>query len=95
MFMDRPTRFRNVAATAPREFTVIPAILDDLSRTISLLACDIAAEEERTGIHDPADPNYSMLARNLRARLVNLKATATSLALRLALLHATGHPMAA
>jgi hypothetical protein len=93
--MNRPTRFRNVAATAPREFAVIPAMLDDLNRTISLLECDIAAEEERTGIRDAADPKYSMLARNLGTRLKNLKATAASLTLRLALVRTNGHPIAA
>jgi hypothetical protein len=93
--MDRPTRFRNVAATAPRELTVIPAMLDDLNRTISVLECDIATEEEQTGIRDAADPKYSMLARNLGARRENLKATAASLTLRLALMHANSRRIAA
>jgi hypothetical protein len=93
--MDRPTRFRNAAATAPREFTVIPAMLDDLNRTISVLEFDIATEEEQTGIRDAADPKYSMLARDLGARLENLKATAASLALRLALIHANSRGIAA
>jgi hypothetical protein len=93
--MDSRPRFRNVAATAPREFTVIPAMLDDLNRTISVLECDIATEEEQTGIRDAADPKYSMLARYLGARRENLKGTAASLTLRLALMHANSRRIAA
>ena len=43
--------------------------------TVEGLNIDIANEEELTGIEDMADPEYSIVARTLRARRDNLAAT--------------------
>jgi hypothetical protein len=59
-------------------------MIDDLGRTIQLIECDIAVEEERSGIFDPFDARYPVLARALTARRDNLKVTIIALAQRLA-----------
>ena len=53
--------------------------VSDLRRLIGLLEHDINYEEERTGISDRANSNYSVLARQLRSRRDNLVATIRSL----------------
>jgi hypothetical protein len=50
-------------------------LINDLARTIQLLDCDIRTEEERTLVSNQQDAAYSMLARTLRTRRDNLKAT--------------------
>jgi hypothetical protein len=47
----------------------------DLRRMVQLLEHDISDEEERTGISDLAHSDYSVAARQLRARRDNLAAT--------------------
>jgi hypothetical protein len=42
---------------------------------VDFLTSDIEAEEATTGIHDMSDPDYSLLARSLRARRGNLRVT--------------------
>jgi hypothetical protein len=49
------------------------------ARLVQLLKVDIEFEEERTGISDPMNSNYSDLARKLRARRDNLIATISGL----------------
>lgn len=51
------------------------SLISDLAKTVRLLDCDILTEEERTLVFDPQDPTYPMLARTLRTRRDNLKAT--------------------
>jgi hypothetical protein len=51
----------------------------DLRRLVQLLKVDIEFEEERTGISDPMNSNYSNLARKLRVRRENLIATISRL----------------
>jgi len=51
--------------------------------TVDGLNIDIANEEELTGIEDMADPEYSIVARTLRARRDNLTATVKLLSRRL------------
>jgi hypothetical protein len=46
---------------------------------VEILTADIEHEEMRFGVRDLADPNYPVLARNLRARRENLEATIASL----------------
>jgi len=58
--------------------------MDDLDRTMQLVECDIAAEEERSGIFDRSDAAYPVLAIALATRRDNLKVTIASLAKRLA-----------
>jgi predicted Ser/Thr protein kinase len=54
-----------------------------LDRTVQLIDCDIATEEQRTGISDRSDAAYPILARMLAARRDNLKETTTALEQRL------------
>jgi len=58
--------------------------MDDLGRTMRLVECDIAAEEERAGIFDRADVAYPVMAIALATRRDNLKVTIASLAKGLA-----------
>jgi hypothetical protein len=58
--------------------------MDDLDRIMRLVEVDIAAEEERAGIFDPADVAYPAMAIALATRRDNLKVTIASLAKRLA-----------
>jgi len=58
--------------------------MDDLDRIMRLVEVDIAAEEERAGIFDPADVAYPAMAITLATRRDNLKVTIASLAKRLA-----------
>ena len=57
----------------------IATLIGDLSRLVAILTADIENEEIRSGTHDLADPNYPMLARNLRTRKDNIEATIASL----------------
>ena len=65
--------------------------MDDLDRTMRLVECDIAAEEERAGIFDRADAAYPAMAIALATRRDNLKVTIASLGKRLATI-GDGHP---
>jgi hypothetical protein len=58
-------------------------MIADIDRTIRLLDCDIATEEEETGISDRSDATYPILARMLATRRDNLKHTITALEQRL------------
>jgi hypothetical protein len=69
---------------AQREAVQIWKMIVDLDRTVRLLDCDIATEEERTGISDPCDAAYPIPARMLATRRDNLKDTITALEQRLA-----------
>lgn len=53
--------------------------ISDLWRLIRLLEHDISYEEERTGIFNVTNSNYSLLARQLRIRRDNLAATISKL----------------
>jgi hypothetical protein len=54
-------------------------LISDMRRLIQLLEADIDCEEERTGIFDPMNSNYSVAARQLKARRDNLTATISRL----------------
>ena len=64
---------------AQREAVKIRKMIADLDRSVQLLNCDIAIEEERTGMFDRSDAAYPMLARMLTARRDNLRETITAL----------------
>ena len=66
---------RHFGIAALREDATIRTLMDDLDRTIQVLECDIATEEERAGIFDRSDATYPILARTLGTRRDNLKAT--------------------
>ena len=55
----------------------------DLNRTVCLLGCDIATEEERARISDRSNSAYPILARTLAARRDNLRDTIAALEQRL------------
>ncbi len=82
--MNMQRHFGIVTATALREDATIRTLMDDLDRTIQVLECDIATEEERAGSFDRSDATYPILARTLGTRRDNLKVTIAALAQRLA-----------
>ena len=53
--------------------------ISDLRRLVRLLDADINIEEERTGIFEVTNPDYSVAARQLRARRENLTDTISRL----------------
>ena len=67
-----------------RETAVISEILAHLVRTVQLIECEIAVQEERAGVSDRSDVKYPMLARALIVRRDNLKMTIDALKQRLA-----------
>jgi hypothetical protein len=79
----QPKRHFDTRETADREANQIWKMIVDIDRTVRLLDCDIAAEEQRSGISDRADAAYPALARTLAERRDNLKDTMTALAQRL------------
>jgi hypothetical protein len=64
----------------------IATLIGSLSRSVALLTVDIEHEEARAGVRDLSDPTYPVLARSLRARKDNIRATMASLE---ALVHAS------
>ena len=58
-------------------------MMSDLDRSVHLLNCDIASEEERTRISDRSDAAYSILATMLAIRRDNLRDTIAALKRRL------------
>jgi hypothetical protein len=81
--MNMQRRFGISSATALREDSTIRTLMDDLDRTIQVVECDIATEEQWAGIFDRADTRYPVLAMTLATRRDNLKITTAALALRL------------
>jgi hypothetical protein len=81
--------------TSLRDVAVIRSMIADLRRSITILNCDIAAEEQRAEMVDAADPRYPMLARTLGARRDNLKVTIAVLERRLATLEPIAREAAA
>jgi purine nucleoside phosphorylase len=66
-----------------RETTMISKIVADLVRTVQLIECEIAAQEERASVSDRSDVKYPMQARALIERRDNLKMTIDALEQRL------------
>jgi hypothetical protein len=54
-------------------------LVSDLHRLIQLLDCNIEFEEDRTGIFDLTNSNYSVTARQFRIRRDNLASTISKL----------------
>jgi hypothetical protein len=59
-------------------------LIADMRRMVAYLRSDITHEEGRSGVSDPALPEYPALARALIARRENLESTLASLEARLA-----------
>ena len=57
----------------------IATLIESLLRSVKLLTVDIEHEEVRVGVRDFSDPAYPVLARSLRARQDNIRATIVSL----------------
>jgi len=57
----------------------IATLIESLLRSIELLTVDIEHEETRAGVRALSDPAYPVLARSLRARKDNIRATIVSL----------------
>ena len=74
----------HASATAPREDSTIRTLLADLDRTMQVVECDVATEEQRAGIFDRAEAKYPALAMALATRRDNLKVTIAALKQRLA-----------
>ncbi|WP_426532619.1 hypothetical protein [Bradyrhizobium sp. McL0615] len=64
----------------------IATLMERLVRSVELLTVDIEHEEACAGVRDLSDPTYPVLARSLRARKDNIRATVASLG---ALVHAS------
>lgn len=76
-------RHFDTAEAEQREAVKIRKMIGDLNRSIQLLNCDIASEEERAGISDRSDVAYPILARMLALRRDNLRDTISALEQRL------------
>jgi hypothetical protein len=76
--MSMPPRFET-----PRETAVISRILADLVRTVQLIECEIAVQEERASVSDLSDVKYPLPAGPLIERRDNLKMTIDALEQRL------------
>lgn len=73
--LDRSETLRRIATNQLR----IATLVNDLTRSASILTADIEQEEAHTGVRDLRNSEYPVLARNLRARRDNLLATVASL----------------
>jgi hypothetical protein len=79
-------QFETRRAIALREAAQIETLLGSLGVSAERLDADIATEEERAGISDPANAAYPILARVLTVRRRNLEATINTFEQRLATL---------
>jgi hypothetical protein len=68
------------------EAVKIRKMICDLDRSVQLLSCHIAIEEERTRMSDRTNATYSILARMMGTRRDNLKDTIIALQGRLSTL---------
>ena len=57
----------------------IATLIESLLRSVELLTVDIEHEEVRAGVRELSDPGYPVLARSLRTRKDNIRATIASL----------------
>jgi hypothetical protein len=71
--------FETLRGTAVVNGLQIATLIGSLSRSVELLTVDIEHEETRVGVRDLSDPTYPVLARSLRARRDNIRATIASL----------------
>lgn len=67
-----------------REVAQIRQVIVDLDRTVQIIDCDVATEEERVGVSDRSNPAYPILARALAARGDNLRGCSAALEQRIA-----------
>ena len=67
-----------IIVPAPRREQIAP-LIGNLSRTVDILTADIEHEEAGVAARDLLDPTYQVLARSLRTRTDNIRATIASL----------------
>lgn len=77
------TKLRHSGISTSTQVAVITSMIEDLKRTIQILAIDVSTEEERVQIFDKADPLYSTIARTQALRRDNLSVTVADLEKRL------------
>jgi hypothetical protein len=77
--MANPYLFETPRGTAAANRLQIATLIESLLRSVELLIVDIEHEETRAGVRDLSDPAYPVLARSLRARRENIRATIASL----------------
>jgi hypothetical protein len=65
--------------TAAANRLQIATLIESLLRAVELLTVDIEHEETWVGVRGLSDPAYPVLARSLRARRDNIRATIASL----------------
>ena len=81
--------FETKRAIAQREAAQIRRMVVDLERTLQILVCDVATEEERAKASVPSDAGYPILARVMAVRRDNLKMTIAALQERLIVVEAS------
>jgi hypothetical protein len=93
--MKHQPNFENTTLeTGTPEQRRLKILISDLGRKVRILDNDVAFEEQRSGIADRSDAQYSMLARTAAARSENLKMTIVTLEVRLVLANSVA-PVAA
>jgi hypothetical protein len=80
----QPTSRLETLPNHPRSTMKLRTLINDLRWRDQLLDADIQDEEKRTGISNPCNSAYPILARNLSTRRDNLLATIAMLESRLA-----------
>jgi hypothetical protein len=77
--MANSSLIETLQGTAAANRFQIATLIESLLRSVALLTVDIEHEETREGIRDLSDPAYPVLARSLRSRRDNIRATIASL----------------
>lgn len=77
--MANSSLIETLRGTAAANRFQIATLIENLLRSIELLTVDIEHEETRAGVRDLSDPTYPVLARSLRSRRDNIRATLASL----------------
>jgi hypothetical protein len=81
--MKMPCHSETKNEAAQREVAQIGRMIADLDRTLQILACEIATEEERAHVSALSDVGYPVLASVMAVRRANLKVTIAALQKRL------------
>ena len=77
--MKQRYQFGSPHDAALRKSAKVRVLIGDLDRVVRILDNDIATEEERSGVSDPFNAAYPVLARMMTARRDNLKETIAAL----------------
>ena len=73
--MAKSYQLETLRGTAATNKLQIATLIGSLSRSVELITVDIEHEEARAGVRGLTDPAYPVLARTLRARRDNIRAT--------------------